>query len=59
MREDKEKSQRETGAAIAFVGFLLNLLIFLVLCGSILMLQSLITRNGSSPGTFLNEIGWR
>lgn len=58
MRENKEILQKETDAAFAFAAFLLNVLILLVLCGSVWILYSLSTQ--SNPlGSFLREAAWR
>ncbi len=54
MRENNEKSQKETDIAFALVSFLLNVLILVVLCGSAWMLHSLIAQS-NSPVTFLRD----
>ena len=52
MRENNEKSQKETDIAFALASFLLNVLILIILCGSAWMLHSLIAQP-NSPGAFL------
>ena len=54
MRENNEKSQKETDAAFAVASFLLNVLILIVLCGSAWMLHSFIIQPNSS-GAFLRD----
>ncbi|MDQ3061378.1 MAG: hypothetical protein M3R14_00725 [Acidobacteriota bacterium] len=54
MRENNEKSQKETDMAFAVASFLLNVLILLVLCGSAWMLHSFIAQP-DSPVTFLRD----
>ena len=50
MRENNEKLQKETDMAFALASFLLNVLIFLVLCGSAWMLHSIIAQFNSTGG---------
>jgi len=54
MRENNEKSQKETDIAFPITSFLLNVLIFIVLCGSAWMLHSYIIQ-ANSPVTFLRD----
>ncbi len=54
MRENKDKSQKETDIAFALASFLLNVLILVVLCGGAWMLHSYIAQP-NSPGTFLRD----
>ncbi len=54
MRENNEKSQKETDVAFALASFLLNVLILLVLCGGAWMLHSYIAQSNSS-GAFLRD----
>lgn len=48
MRENNEKSQKETDIAYGLVSFLLNVLILVVLCGSAWMLHLLIAQPNST-----------
>jgi len=54
MRENNQKSQKETDIAFALASFLLNVLILIVLCGSAWMLHSFIVQSDSS-GAFLRD----
>ena len=54
MRENKEKSRKETDTAFALASFLLNVLILAVLCGSAWLLHSFIAQP-NSPVTFLRD----
>jgi hypothetical protein len=54
MRDNNEKSQKESDIAFAVASFLLNVLILLVLCGSAWMLHSLIAQSNPS-GAFLRD----
>jgi hypothetical protein len=54
MREYNEKSQKETDIAFALASFLLNVLILLVLCGSVWMFHSLIVQPNSGAA-FLRD----
>ncbi len=54
MRENKDKSQKETDIVFAITSFLINVLILVVLCGSAWMLHSLIAQP-NSPVTFLRN----
>jgi hypothetical protein len=54
MRENNEKSQKETDIAFALASFLLNVLILAALCGSAWLLHSFIVQPNSS-GTFLRN----
>jgi len=54
MRENNEKSQKETDVAFVIASFLLNVLILIVLCGSAWMLHSFIIQPNSS-GAFLRD----
>jgi len=54
MRENNEKSRKETDIAFALASFLLNVLILAVLCGSTWMLHSFIAQSNSS-GAFLRD----
>ena len=54
MRENKDKSQKETDIVFAITSFLINVLILVVLCGSAWMLHSLIAQP-NSPVAFLRD----
>jgi hypothetical protein len=54
MRENKEKSRKETDIAFALASFLLNVLILFVLCGSAWVLRSYIIQPNST-GAFLRD----
>ena len=54
MRENNEKSQKETDVAFAVASFLLNVLILVVLCGSAWMVHSFVTQPNSG-GVFLGD----
>jgi len=47
MREDNEKSQRETDAAFAFATILLNLLILLIIGAAFWTMQFILQQNAS------------
>ncbi len=54
MRDNNEKSQKESDIAFALASFMLNVLILAVLCGSAWLLHSVIVQPNSS-GVFLRE----
>ncbi|HEX8368284.1 MAG TPA: hypothetical protein VF604_07055 [Pyrinomonadaceae bacterium] len=54
MRENNEKSQKETDIAFAVASFLLNVLILAALCGAAWMLHSFILQP-DSPSVFLRD----
>lgn len=54
MRDDNEKLHKETDFAFALASFLLNVLIILVLCGSVWMFHSFIAQPDRS-GAFLKD----
>jgi hypothetical protein len=54
MRENKEKSRKETDIAFAIASFILNVLILFVLCGGAWMLHSYIIHPNSSSA-FLRD----
>ena len=54
MRENNEKSQKESDIAFALASFMLNVLILAVLCGSAWLLHSVIAQPNSS-GMFLRN----
>jgi len=54
MRENDEKSRKETNMAFALASFLLNVLIFVIMCGGAWMLHSYIIQPNST-GTFLRD----
>jgi hypothetical protein len=54
MRENDEKSRKESDIAFALASFLLNVLILAVLCGGAWLLHSVIVQPNSSS-VFLRE----
>ncbi len=54
MRENNEKSQKETDIAFALASFLMNVLILAVLCGSAWLLHSYIAQSNLNGG-FLRD----
>lgn len=58
MRENNIKTQRESNTAFAVAAFLLNLLILVVVCGSVWLINSLLT-DSNHFGLFLRETALR
>jgi hypothetical protein len=58
MRENNEKLQRETDAAFALASVLLNLLLLLVVSGSIWLTYTMLAHT-DTIGLVLRETAWR